>query len=49
MEALERIHGALQKAVSVISSFVPGAVKADQKPLGRGPVTEADRAADRVL
>jgi myo-inositol-1(or 4)-monophosphatase len=49
MEALDRIHGALQKAVSVISSFVPGAVKADQKSFGRGPVTEADRAANRVL
>jgi len=49
MEDLERIGDALQKAASVISSFVPGAVKADQKPLGRGPVTEADRAADRVL
>ena len=49
MEALERIRGALQKAVSAISSFVPGAVKADQKSLGRGPVTEADRVANRVL
>jgi len=49
MEALERIHGALQKAVSVISSFASGAVKANQKSLGRGPVTEADRAANRVL
>jgi myo-inositol-1(or 4)-monophosphatase len=49
MDALDRIGEALQKAVIVISSFVPGAVKADQKPLGRGPVTEADRAADRVL
>ena len=49
MEDLERIREALQEAVKVISAFVPGAVKADQKPLGRGPVTEADRAADRVL
>jgi myo-inositol-1(or 4)-monophosphatase len=49
MEDLERIREALQKAVAAISSFVPGAVKADQKPLGRGPVTEADKAADRVL
>jgi myo-inositol-1(or 4)-monophosphatase len=49
MEALERIRGALQEAVIVISSFIPGAVKADQKSLGRGPVTEADRAANRVL
>lgn len=49
MSDLDRIHEALQKARAAISSFVPGAVKADQKPLGRGPVTEADRAADRVL
>jgi myo-inositol-1(or 4)-monophosphatase len=49
MNDLERIHEALQKAVAAISSFVPGSVKADQKPLGRGPVTEADRAADRIL
>jgi myo-inositol-1(or 4)-monophosphatase len=49
MDALDRIGEALQKAVIVISSFVPGAIKADQKLLGRGPVTEADRAADRVL
>jgi myo-inositol-1(or 4)-monophosphatase len=49
MEALERIRAALQEAVSVVSSFVPGAVKADQKSLGRGPVTEADRAVDQNL
>jgi myo-inositol-1(or 4)-monophosphatase len=49
MEALERIRAALQEAVSVVSSFVPGAVKADQKSLGRGPVTEADRAVDQIL
>jgi myo-inositol-1(or 4)-monophosphatase len=49
MNDLERIHEALQKAVAAISAFVPGSVKADQKPLGRGPVTEADRTADRVL
>ena len=49
MGDLERIREALQAAVSVVSSFVPGAVKADQKPSGRGPITEADLAADRVL
>ena len=49
MNDLERIHEALQQAAAAISSFVPGAVKADQKPLGRGPITEADRIADRVL
>ena len=49
MDDLELIHEALQRAITAISSFVPGAVKADQKPLGRGPITEADRTADRVL
>ena len=49
MGDLERIREALQAAVSVFSSFVPGGAKADQKPLGRGPVTAADRAADKVL
>jgi len=49
MEALDRIHRALQEAINVVSSFVPGAIRADQKPLGRGPVTEADRALDRIL
>jgi len=49
MEVVERIRGALREAVGVISSFVPGTVQAEQKSLGRGPVTEADRAADRVL
>jgi myo-inositol-1(or 4)-monophosphatase len=44
MDDLELIREALQQAVAAISSFVPGAVKADQKPFGRGPV-----AADRVL
>ena len=49
MENLDRIHEALKAAIRAISPFVPGAVKADQKPRGRGPVTAADRAADRVL
>jgi len=49
MEDLDRIHEALKAAVSAISAFIPGAVKAEQKSSGRGPVTEADRAADRVL
>lgn len=49
MEALGRIRVGLQEAVRGISSFIPGAVKADQKPFGRGPVTEADRATDRLL
>jgi len=49
MNDLDRIREALQAATAAISPFTPGAVKADQKPHGRGPVTEADRAADRVL
>jgi myo-inositol-1(or 4)-monophosphatase len=49
MRDLDRIREALKRAESAISPFVPGAVKAEQKSLGRGPVTEADRAADRVL
>jgi len=48
-ETLGRIREALDAAVAAISPFVPGAVKADQKSAGRGPVTEADRASDRVL
>ena len=49
MKDLDRIQEALKAAASSISSFVPGEVKADQKPLGGGPVTAADRAADRAL
>jgi myo-inositol-1(or 4)-monophosphatase len=49
MDALERIREALEKAVSAISTFVPGAVQAEQKPMGRGPITEADRVANQVL
>ncbi len=48
-ETLKRIREALEAAVRAISPFVPGAVKADQKSSGRGPVTEADRAANKVL
>jgi myo-inositol-1(or 4)-monophosphatase len=47
-DELERIATALQAAVDAISPFVPGNVKADFKR-GDDPVTEADRAADRVL
>ncbi len=49
MEALERIREALDAAVGALAPFIPGAVKADHKSGGRGPVTEADRAVDRVL
>ncbi|MGD0696127.1 MAG: 3'(2'),5'-bisphosphate nucleotidase CysQ [Terriglobia bacterium] len=48
-ETLNRIREALDAAVIAISPFVPGAVKAEQKSAGRGPVTEADRASNRVL
>lgn len=46
---LERIQEALEAAGTTLSSFVPGAVASSQKSYGRGPVTEADRAVDRVL
>jgi myo-inositol-1(or 4)-monophosphatase len=46
---LERIQEALEAAGATLSSFVPGAVPSSQKSSGRGPVTEADRAVNRVL
>ena len=49
METLRRISEALDAAVGALSAFVPGAVKADHKSGGRGPVTAADRAVDQVL
>jgi myo-inositol-1(or 4)-monophosphatase len=48
-ETLIRIKDALKAAVSAISSFIPGAVKAEHKSGGRGPITEADRVSNRVL
>ena len=47
-ETLDRIREAIEAAVSVVSRFIPGKVKADYKP-GQGPVTEADRVANEVL
>jgi len=47
-EALLRIQEALRAAVSAVSRFVPGNVRADYKP-GQDPVTEADRVANEVL
>jgi len=47
-EALLRIQKALRAAVSAVSRFVPGKVKADYKP-GQDPVTEADRVSNEVL
>lgn len=48
-ELLTRIDSALRAAVSAISSFIPGAVQAENKSGGRGPITEADRVSNRVL
>ncbi len=46
--ALSRIREALEAAGRALQPFVPGAVKADYKSAG-DPVTEADRAVNRVL
>jgi myo-inositol-1(or 4)-monophosphatase len=48
-EIMARIQAALAAAVEAIRPFVPGRVAADQKSGGRGPVTLADTAADKVL
>jgi myo-inositol-1(or 4)-monophosphatase len=48
-ENMARIQAALEAAVEAIRPFVPGAVAADQKSGGRGPVTLADTAADQIL
>jgi len=48
-EMIGLIRAALEAAVEGIRPFVPGAVSAAQKSRGRGPVTEADHAADRIL
>jgi myo-inositol-1(or 4)-monophosphatase len=48
-DALARIEAALLAACEVLQEFRPGAVRAEDKAGGRGPVTEADRAVDRVL
>jgi len=47
-DALKRIGEALEAASRALKPFVPGAVKADFKS-GDDPVTEADRAVNRVL
>jgi myo-inositol-1(or 4)-monophosphatase len=49
MQELKRIREALEAAVQAISPFVSGAVSAELKSDGRGPVTEADRASNRAL
>src|SRR5487761_15562 len=47
-DALKRIGEALEAASDALKPFVPGAVKVDYKS-GDDPVTEADRAVNRVL
>src|SRR6516164_3514135 len=44
---LEHIRKALEAAVSVLASFVPGTVRVHGSD--RGPVTEADLVANQVL
>src|SRR5512146_567139 len=48
-EILARINHALTAAASAISAFIPGDIKVEHKSGGRGPVTEADHASNRVL
>ena len=47
-ETLERIREALEAAVSVLSSFVPGTVRVHHGSV-RGPVTDADLLVNQVL
>jgi len=47
-DTLERIHAALEAARTVLNCFTPGATEAEYKS-GHDPVTEADRAVDRIL
>ena len=46
---LARIREALEAAGAALAAFVPGSVASSEKSSGRGPVTEADRAVNRVL
>lgn len=46
---LARIQAGLDAAVAILRSFRPGAVAAEAKAGGRGPVTEADRQVDEAL
>ena len=47
-ETLNRIHAALEAGREVLNRYTPGAIEAEYKA-GHDPVTEADRAVDRVL
>jgi myo-inositol-1(or 4)-monophosphatase len=46
---LARIREALEAAGETLVSYVPGTAALSQKSFGRGPVTEADGAANQVL
>src|SRR5689334_4358536 len=48
LAVIARIQAALQRAASVLSRFVPGAVEVEYKA-GHSPVTEADRAVDEAV
>src|SRR5499427_8137032 len=47
-DTLHRIHAALEAARAVLKTFTPGAIETEFKA-GHDPVTEADRAVDKVL
>lgn len=47
-DILVRIEAALEAARGVFARFTPGAIETEYK-IGHDPVTEADRAVDRVL
>src|SRR5215467_12073435 len=47
-DTLERIHAALEAGREVLNRYTPGAIEAEYKA-GHDPVTEADRAVDKVL
>src|SRR5499425_1876281 len=47
-DVLERIESAIEASKPVFSRYTPGEIAAEYKA-GHDPVTEADRALDRVL
>jgi myo-inositol-1(or 4)-monophosphatase len=47
-DTVERIRVALEAARKVLNGFTPGAIEAQYKA-GHDPVTEADKAVDRIL
>lgn len=46
---LRRIKEALETAGASVSAFDPASMAPTQKPLGRGPVTDADHTINRIL